>query len=273
VFLAGAVGLAGLLATQAPAPVSLALIPAMDCGSRACEDSTRLSMLQSALTSAIERRQMRALADEELFVNAGADFSRRIRSCGPELSCICAASSSLPADLLLVLLASVDRDPVLLGVRLIDRNICKIVGQAVKEAKADAELGPVVTALAAGVLEKSGYPRLARVKFQLEPADAIVAAPDSMSMDYADAKSFTGKPGKHTVVVSANGYIPQTIEVELDGEKEMRVSLDAEASIIESPWLWIIVGVAAAGAVTGGILWMNRPEVVCVVGSNGTCDP
>lgn len=253
--------------------IPLALIPAISCGAHDCADQTRLSLLQSALAVATERRALRALSDEEVFVAAGAEISHHIRACGPELTCICSAASSVPAELLLVLRASLDEDRPVLGLRLIDRNACRIVGQAVREPSKHDDLARAVEVLAAEVLEKAGFPRFGRVRFVLEPKDALVAPDEGMRAEAGDPTFFATSAGVHKVSVSAPGFVAQSVDVALasEEEKSVRIELERERSIAESPWLWIGVGVAAIAAVAGTVVWLNRPEVVCVPPAGMNC--
>lgn len=272
--LGSALILASLFAAEAPAPVSLALFPTMVCGSQACEEQTRLTLLQGALTAAVERRPLRALSEEELFVSAGGDLSRRIKSCGPELTCICSAASSLPVELLFVLIASFDRRPAVIGLRLIDRHACRIVSQAVAEPGAKDDLARVVEQLANDVLERAGHRRYSRVRFELQPADALVMPSPSMSPEPGDPRAFKSNPGPQKVTVSAPGYVSKEVELELAPDQETRVNvqLEPESSIVESPWLWVAIGAVVAAAATGAVLYGTRSELVCVPPAGANCE-
>lgn len=269
--MSAAVKLALLVTTQS---TSLAVIPTMRCGAQVCGDSSRLSALHGALLSATKRRSLRALSDEELFVDAGSEIAQRILGCGPELNCVCSASAALPVELILVLIANVEVEPAFVGLRLIDRIECRIVGQTAIELPRGAELSQEVERMAKAVLEKAGFIRWGHVRFDLDPADAIVVADAGMSAELGDGRRFNTKPGQHTVTAQRAGYEPQTITFSLkpDEEQSIQVRLEAEATVFESPWFWAAIGLVAAGALTTSVVWLNRREVVCVPAPGMSCE-
>jgi hypothetical protein len=100
--------------------------------------------------------------------------------------------------------------------------------------------------------------------FVLSSPEGAVITLDDQPIDEQTPASIAVEPGLRRLRLELPGYEPEELSVMAwrDQTRPVEVALRRrnETSIVRSWWLWTIVGVAAAGAVTGIVLWAVEAE-------------
>lgn len=202
------------------------------------------------------------------------------RGCGSNLYCMAAAVGRAGARYALVVNVNLAFEPRSVRVYLVDHDRGGAAAQssgpvegAGTSALSDA-IGKHVTA----ALDRAGYPLAGFVWLTVEPPEASVAIHTPTGADPIQQGSVRLPPGTHRLLATADGFAPATTDVIVvaGASMDVRLTLQPEASVLSSPWLWvgIAVGLAAAGGVTAGVLVsQSANRCVCVTGPGVDCPP
>jgi hypothetical protein len=126
-----------------------------------------------------------------------------------------------------------------------------------------ADVASVVRAL----IERRGFRMHGRLEVSTVPPNATVLVEPGVVAG-------TLMPGRYRIVASLSGHADAERTVELEAGEVLRVELSLrERSIVESPWLWTLIGVAVVGsAVAAGVLLQPEPTfTLCHRGSPEGC--
>jgi hypothetical protein len=182
-----------------------------------------------------------------------SDVRRSVIECGENLSCIAAKLTAAEIDLGLLATIDASSDPALVLVLLIDAKTGKSAGRMFEESpRNDPDaIARLAEANALRLIIASGHAIGGRALVRATPSDAaITLRTTGIEMAAKSDEKISLAPGKWLVELSKPGFIPKTIELEVIAGKdtELSVELEAESSVLSSPWLWIAVGAVVAGA-------------------------
>jgi hypothetical protein len=103
--------------------------------------------------------------------------------------------------------------------------------------------------------------RIVDVTLRVEPEDATVEIDGEAREETGAERNYVLDPGSHTLVISADGFVTETLLVAASGAQEVSLArpvLSREearaASGADDPMPWIVVGASAGVAVVGAIL-------------------
>lgn len=194
-----------------------------------------------------------------------------LRECAAELACIARTLRDRKVDLALSIIADIRTRPQAVTSQLIDSRSGAVIGRkfmeldpsSPKRAALESALASEVNAL----FEGTGHPIGGRVIVETTPGDASVAVGDALP---ATANTFTVVPGQYVVLAKKPGYedAHAPVTVVRGAETKVAMHLEPSSSVIESPWLWLGVAGAAAGAVTAVLLIANSGMRCHCIGSD-----
>jgi hypothetical protein len=167
-----------------------------------------------------------------------------LRSCGTDDRCIAARLEQEAIDRALYVVASLETGFV--SVELFARG--RVGAIATEVAPIEGSVERAVGAAVAGAMRSAGHRRGARLVVDVEPREATARLG---TIAIAPGDSTVVEAGLSAIDVSASGFVSERREVELTEGREtvVRVELEAEESIVESWWLWTVVGIVAASAI------------------------
>jgi hypothetical protein len=178
----------------------------------------------------------------------------------PEL----ALTFSEPSATKIEIAVATDLDPPLVNAEwfqdgsLVERSILES-----GKGRMAADLAGVVRTL----IERRGFRMHGRLEVSTVPPNAtVLVEPGVVAGNLV--------PGAYRVVASLSGHADAERTVNIEAGETLHVELSLrERSIVESPWLWTLIGVAVVGsAVTAGILLQPEPTfTLCHRGSPEAC--
>jgi hypothetical protein len=251
--LAALVSIAGAPTTT----TRLAVLPIVIEGPRG---SASLSSIFNDVASVTERRLgLRIISYEEMFAAAEEGLRDKVRECGSSTSCISSRLRVVNARLALVVLVDFKSKTPLISLQLLDTDSSTLVQDYVGELKTPATLSQEIRSRASELLEKAGYRLAAQVTVDVDPPSARVTFGQGIEPDQGTHNRFTVAPGHYEVSASQDGWSTSSSAVTVDsgGEAHLKLALVKESSIIQSPWLWIGVGLAVVGG-TAAVLIATR---------------
>jgi hypothetical protein len=215
---------------------------------------------------------------DEIYLESAESVAKLAASCGSNTSCLNRALLGAGYALGLRLVINAELDPALLTLEIVDTARDRVLASDRAEVHASALLD-AARASASRALDRAGFKIGARVFVTVVPEDAEIALDEGTRADPGRPNRFTIRPGRHSVRARKAGYAPTESVVETQEGAETMVMLrlseqGKEASILESPWLWV----GAAAVVAGGIAlgaWAARPSptCLCVPVRGGSCPP
>jgi hypothetical protein len=155
--------------------------------------------------------------------------------------------------------------------KLIDTKKKATIDEAVVQldaAQIVAELGPRVSAM----FEKRGHALAAKLIVELDPPASAISIDGKPAMPGAHLLA----AGRHRIEATHPDHLAQSIEVDTVAgtERTVTLSLTEEATLIESPWLWVGIAAVLAGATTALLIGTRSTErYVCAPFEGADCDP
>lgn len=246
--------LALLVSAAPPLPLELAVVPSVVTGAAGrttgFEVEADLRRVVAARPSLRATRLTRGLRE-------------RVAQCGADVPCMVEGLAHDGYALGLRVAADQRFSPAVFTVQLVDVARARVVDELVGEADAQTELRVVLTERVEQLLERAGYPRLARVQAAVSPADAMVRLePEPVSQDDT---GYWVTEGSYQLHATHDGQAVVSPLVAVAG-RTTQVSLELAPPEPESSWLWLgIVGAVVVGAAASiGI-------AAAVSGAEGTC--
>lgn len=246
-----------ILAALAAEPLSLAVVPIVADG----PPESASAVISGADLAITHRASVAMIRPEEVF--SRADAATRAEDCAGELRCLSGWLEGVKARLGVVVIVSAARDRV--SLELIDAAEQRTLGQRTGAFSGGA-LRDRVRAWLSELLDAAGHPELGRLQV-IVPPDAALRL-DGVPVAITDSKAELAiARGVHQLVVTAPGHLPRELEVSVEqGQtRSLKVELEAEPTLLESPWLWI--GVGAVAVATGALIGVlaARPTDLCIM--------
>lgn len=231
-----------------------------------------------ALGAALSEELARALAfrpgarlvrGEELFVLDPAGEGGQLERCGSDVDCLSAALAPLGLGLAILIVANTELDPPRIAVRLIDPAGRRITAES--HGKVDAAgLAQAVATRAAEVLDAVGLTEAGRLRVDTG------AEPVELQLEPPPIASFPGghwvAPGRQRIVVSRGEQrVDREVTVAAREDRTVSIVLEDNRSLVESPWLWIAIGLVVAGAATAVAVSASGGTDVCLGPPGADC--
>jgi hypothetical protein len=217
------------------------------------------------------RLNLSVISYEEMFAASEEGLGDRVRDCGSDTVCVSSRLRAFNARLGLVVVIDFSSKPVLISLQLLDTDDARLVASSVGELSPKEAISASIRARARELLEKAGHVRAGRLLVEVDPPNARVAIA-GFEPDPGTPNRFTVAPGTYTVTAALDGWSAAKTEASVEGgaESKVRLELVREGSLLESPWLWIAIGVVAAGSVTAGVIAaQDTTRCVCAtIGGN-----
>jgi hypothetical protein len=221
----------------------------------------------TAISEAAEMRpSLELLTSEMLFVADPRESERRIEDCGTDASCLASFLSAFDARYGLLVVLNFALPPPLIGVRLVDTHERRIVASFAGPAERDPIAA--VKAQVGRMLDEAGHRQLGRVLVRTDPADAEVSIENAVPRSTAP-HVYLLEPGTHRVSARREGHQDASATAEAKAGEHLELQLELpkieETRVLESWWLWTIIGGAVvAGTVTAIVLTTRGPDQICV---------
>ena len=197
---------------------------------------------------------LESLSRADLFGPATADVGNALLACGTDYGCMAARLSRAAVEVGLEVMVNTRLKPPIVTSTLIfgPSDVVTSVAELEGDPRGTAAR---LEAHLFEILERSGYEIGGRLSVDVTPGDATVELDPRGEPDPRAPNVFTLPPGEYAVTAHRDGYEPLTARVEIHAKRPQRVSLELveAASWLDSPWLWIALGAAAAGATFGAI--------------------
>lgn len=211
------------------------------------------------------------------------DAAIDLSACGSNTACTSALIARAGADQGLVVVVNFAASPAIATLQLLGANRGTAIATDLVEIKsAGVEVAEAIGASVERILLRAKHARGGRLIVETKPEDAIV---ELDGVDAAIRAAFTANtraialPPAESIRVSARreGHRAQQQDVAIRAGETTRVhfELEAETSILESPWFWsgAIGAVAAAAAITAAVIARSNVEhPICLqVGRPDSC--
>ncbi len=249
--------LAGLVAATTP---EVAVFPVV----KAKVGEVTADDVHARVEAIASKRAGLSIVSRTTFLTTPREVIRQLGDCALEAECLARGARAFTARYLVVVVANTALEPPLVATLLIDVDEQKLIHRAVGGAPDTPIFARIEDQLDAA-LDTAGFARLARLTVQAEPRDATVEVPASVRRD-ADGV-FWVAPGDVELDIKRVGYESEHRSIALapGGAETIAVELNAEGSILSSPWLWIGVGVVIAAGVSVAVVATQTPgECACV---------
>jgi hypothetical protein len=219
------------------------------------------SMLESAAIAA-------ARWFVDLAIAAPGDVPRgleeELRGCRNDNRCVGARLQAAGIDRALYVVANVESRPVLLSVELIAADTGRSIATELSPVR--GSLSDVVGLSVRRLLSSAGHSLGARLLVDPQPVDARLALDPAAPLE-ARVPSVV-PAGRYRLLADAPGHRREERELELEPGGEVTIELTLEEkAVLETWWLWTIVGAAVvigAGAGIAAVEWpRKRVLVVC----------
>jgi hypothetical protein len=245
-------------------PLSVAILSFIVEGSGGGTSAS--SVYQAISEAAVMRPSLRLLTSEEMFVADPQTSEQRIEDCGTDASCLATHLAAFDARYGLLAVLNFTTEPPLIGLRLVDTEKRRIVGEFAGPAEGDPLAA--IRARAAELFDRAGHAQYGRLLVRTEPPEAeveIEGTPPLSTSPY----TYLLVPGAHRVSARKEGYQEAGALAEAKAGLQSEVTLVLpkieETPVLESWWLWTIIGgVVVAGTVTAIVLGLRGGDRICV---------
>jgi hypothetical protein len=272
-----AVTLLALVVTAKPAGAAtdrLAVLPIVLEGEHG--GATISSIYDDVAAAAVMRIGVRVISYEEMFAASEEGLGDRVRDCGSDTACVASRLRLFNARLGLVLVLDFSSKPALIRLQLLDTGDSRLVQASVGEVSGGKEeISANIRKRAGELLDAAKYTRAGRVLVDVSPPNARVSL-GGLEPDPGTPNRFTVAPGSYTAIAALDGWSSAQGQVTVESGQEAKISLELneETSILESPWLWAVIGAVAIGTGIGIAVATDKdPKVLCLVqnGVNPDC--
>lgn len=260
--------LASLLAANpaSPARQRVAVLPIIIAPKK---DLTASQVFKQVTDAADLRPTLRVMSIDDYYFHDGGELANRALACGADTACIARQLAPFDAQLGVVVIANLELEPPLLSVLLLSTAKERVIGENTAEVPAERVIASVLERTSA-LFDEAGHPRSGRLVIDAEPGRATVTVEGiAAKSNPGQSNAFTLPPGDYRALASLEGYEPgRTNATVKSGETtSVRITLEKETSILESPWFWVISSavVVAAGATAAGVALSGNERCFCVV--------
>jgi hypothetical protein len=218
--------------------------------------------------------------NEELFLQR-EEVTNRVRECGSDRSCLISRLRAFDARLSMVVTVNLDLDPPLVSVLLADTDEMKVVAEVIEDVPG-GNVSDFIRGQAKKMLDDLGYARAGRLVVDIDPPEAggraKIKVGDGLEPERGAPNVFSVAPGSYPVSAELEGWSSASADAEVRGGEETRVrlSLEEQKSLFESPWFWIVVGAVAVGGATTALVVSQSSTTRCLCvtigGSDCPCD-
>lgn len=223
----------GILLTQAPRRIAVDVEVAPE---RPDSDTESI-----ALAEDLEKKVIAYLLSTEL-----VHSQIKLRGCGSDLACAVARMKSADVDFALAVVVNRSVTPALSTIRLIDVEHGAVVSQHLDELGGDTASS--MRSRAGELFQQAGFESGGRLIVDPAPSDAKILIE---GVPHRGGEVFVLPPGTVHVAAEREDYDSSAAvaEVHRGEDTHLALELTKSASLVESPVLWIIVGVAAVAGV------------------------
>lgn len=214
------------------------------------------------------RGKLQPIPLEELLTSAEG-----FRGCGADTMCLTERLGTADVSLGLVVLVNAKLAPAFVSVQLLDvlerRTVAQSRGPAAESVSTD------LRARVARVLRDAGYEESGRLIVDAVPSGSEVTISPPATPEPNLRDTFIVPPGPYTITVSHEGYASTERHevVEIGRDTRVSVVLEANESVLRSPWLWVaLIAAATAGATTAILLASRGDPRICITADPIPCD-
>jgi hypothetical protein len=217
----------------------------------------------------------------ELFLEGQEAIAGNVRRCGSDMRCV--GRTLVPARIPLGLSVNLNfaLDPALASVSLFESASGKILAESVEELDRARPLYEVLAAAVTSLLDKAHFVRGGLLVVRAVPSDAAISIEGARELP-GRANTFLVPPGEHTVIGKSPHHADAKASaiVAVGGKTELDLVLveqapETSSSLVESPWFWGTIVLAAAGVALGAIALHGSSAAdhncICVTTASGSC--
>jgi hypothetical protein len=216
--------------------------------------------------------------NEELFMQR-EEAANRIRECGSDRDCIIKRLRAFDARLGLVVTVNMAIEPPLVGLQLANTDDRRMVAETFSEVSPEeGNVSDAIRSRMKKILDEAGYVRAGRIVVDIEPKEAQradIAVEGEFEPQKGTPNVFMVPPGEYGVSAELDGWSSDkdVAQVDSGAEVHVKLTLEEETTIWESPWFWTAVGVVAVGAGTTAVLLGTRStsRCLCVTFDGSSC--
>lgn len=217
--------------------------------------------------------------NEELFLQR-EEVTNRVRECGSDTQCMVSRLRAFDARLGLVVTVNLELDPPLVSLLLADTDELRVVAEVIEEVPG-GNVSDFIRVQVKKLLDDLQYVRAGRIVVQIDPPEAgraQIKVGEGLEADRGAPNVFTVAPGSYPVSARLDGWSSASAEAEVSGGEETRIrlTLEEQKSLFESPWFWVVVGAVAVGgastAIALGTAETTRCLCVTIGGAGCACD-
>lgn len=217
--------------------------------------------------------------NEELFLQR-EEVTNRVRECGSDTQCMVSRLRAFDARLGLVVTVNLDLDPPLVSLLMADTDELRVVAEVIEEVRG-GDVSDFIRGQVKKILDDLEYVRAGRIVVEIDPPEAgraTIKVGDGNEADRGAPNVFTVAPGAYPVSARLDGWSSASAEAEVKSGEETRVrlSLEEEKSLFQSPWFWVAVGAVLVGgastAIALGTAETTRCLCVTIGGAGCACD-
>lgn len=217
--------------------------------------------------------------NEELFLQR-EEVTNRVRECGSDTQCMVSRLRAFDAKLGLVVTLNLDLQPPLVSLLLADTDDLKVVAEVIEDVPG-GNVSDFIRMRVKKILDELGYVRAGRIVVEIDPPEAgraNIKVGEGEEADRGAPNVFTVAPGGYHVSARLDGWSSASSEAEVRSGEETRVrlSLEEQKSLFESPWFWAVVGAVAVGGATTALVVSQSSTTRCLCvtigGSDCACD-
>ena len=216
---------------------------------------TPIVAFQERARSAIEEHlYARVISMEEAFVRGGAAFQKQLSECRGEDRCYARLVGSVDAGYLLVVTASKLADELIVGSRFIDLQAATALGNSVDSLASGRDILAELPALIKKSIPEDMWDPFGWLTVTALPDGAQVTVNGRVIGVAPVDRVGHLLPGRYQVTASKPDFDPITTVAAVRRGEEANVGIQ----LLETPapslwWLWVIIGVAAAGGIAAGV--------------------
>ncbi len=199
----------------------------------------------------------------------------KLRDCGYDVECVTKLALVARAHWVLMTIVNAELSPPLIASRLVEVASGKIIAERAAPMPAEGRVADAVLQQLLDVLVAGRFDVGGRLVVRPVPPDAKVSVTPSPMAPFAGELL---APGAYEALIEHDGYAARTesVVLRLGATTTLDVALEAEGSIVSSPWLWLGLGVLVVGAAaTGAAFALSGGDQVvdfCHAGSPDSCN-